>query len=111
MSANPDFSRLLLNHLVDERAKYTPNAVWAEIPKSIGSYEQGFRQVTYSDLANAVNGAAGWLKERFGGRPRFTTIAYFGHWDIHYAVFLLAAVKAGFKVSCTQSETRRLTST
>ena len=89
---------MLLNHHIDEIAKVNPNSVWAEIPRSDQSYDFGFEEVTYLKFANAINGAANWLKEHFGESTDFTTVAYFGPWDIRYILLLLGAVKADYKV-------------
>lgn len=89
----------LLNHIVDGLAQTRPYSVWAEIPKSLNTYDAGFRRVTYRDLANAINGVAWWLSESLGQGTNFETLAYFGPWDIRYVVLPLGAVKAGYKVS------------
>ena len=89
----------LLNHIVDGLANTCPYGVWAEIPKSSTNYDAGFRRVTYRELSNAVNGAAWWLSKSLGQGESFETLAYIGLWDIRYVVLLLAAVKAGYKVS------------
>lgn len=49
----------ILNNIVDYRAKQTPQALYAVFPISAISYNEGYRKVTYEDLANAVNGAEG----------------------------------------------------
>ena len=91
--------RQLLNHMVDGISKARPNAVWAEIPKSVTSYASGYRRITYQNLANAVNGVAWWLYYSLGPGIQFETLAYFGPWDVRYVILLLGAVKAGYKVS------------
>ncbi|TGO22138.1 hypothetical protein BPAE_0180g00030 [Botrytis paeoniae] len=48
----------LLNNIIDGMARTRPNALWAVIPISSTSYSEGFRKVTYTALANAVNGIA-----------------------------------------------------
>ena len=89
----------LLNHMVDDLARLTPSATWAETPISTTSYEPGFRKITYRMLANAVNGVAWWMHQSLGPGHDFETLAYFGPWDIRYVLLLLGAVKAGYKVS------------
>lgn len=92
----------LLNHIVDGLAQACPYGIWAEIPTSSTDYDVGFRRVTYRELSNAVNGAAWWLTDSLGQGENFETLAYIGLWDIRYVVLLLAAVKAGYKVSPEQ---------
>ena len=93
-----EFSKQLLNHMVDDIAKARPSAVWAEIPVSTTSYAPGFRKITYPMFANAINGVAWWMHENLGPGQDFETLAYFGPWDMRYIVLLLGAVKAGYKV-------------
>lgn len=90
----------LLCHVVDERAKASPNAVYAEIPRSLSTYDAGFRKVTYADFANAINGLAHLIQEKLGGPgENFPTLAYMGPNDFRYNALILASVKAGYKVS------------
>ncbi|KIW16413.1 hypothetical protein PV08_06465 [Exophiala spinifera] len=93
--------RQLLNHVVDRRAKDTPDSVYAEYPISTTGYDEGFLQVTYADFANVINGLAWWLHNTIGPGINFETLAYIGPLDIRYNALLLGAVKAGYKVLLT----------
>lgn len=88
----------LLTHVVDGLARHQPNALYAEYPYSPTTYEDGFRKVTYSMLANAVNGLAWLIHDTLGPGDNFPTLAYVGGNDVRYPVLVLAAVKAGYKV-------------
>ena len=55
----------LVPNLVDQRAQTKPETLYAECPVSILSYEEGYREITHADFANAVNGAAWWLSNTF----------------------------------------------
>ena len=88
----------LVPNLVDERARLTPDALYAEYPVSSLTYEEGYRKITYRDFANAVNGAARWLVDTLGLGEDFETLAYIGPNDLRYLAFILGAVKAGYKV-------------
>ncbi|KAF7939402.1 uncharacterized protein EAE97_007482 [Botrytis byssoidea] len=57
-----DKPRLLID-MLDERARVYPDALFGEYPISLINYPQGYRKITYAQLANAVNGAAKWLTE------------------------------------------------
>ena len=92
-------TKQLLNNVVDGMAKERPWATYAEIPKLFDSYREGYRQVTYAALANAVNGVAWLLKDQIGESKNHQTLAYIGPNDIGYVVMILGAVKAGYKVS------------
>ena len=88
----------LLNHVIDQRARDTPQALYAEIPRSATSFEKGFRQVTYSAFANAINGVAWWLSQSLGPGNEFKTLVYLGPNDLRHNILLFGAVKAGYKV-------------
>lgn len=89
----------LVNHMVDDIARVRPTAVWAEMPISTTSYGPGFRKITYSMFANAINGVAWWMHRFLGPGQDFETLAYFGPWDMRHVLLVLGAVKAGYKVS------------
>ncbi len=88
----------LLNNVVDGAAKTTPDLVYAELPRSSVDLSQGFRQVTYHDFANAINGIAWWLRKSVGPSETFETLTYIGPNDLRHNLLLLGAVKAGYKV-------------
>lgn len=95
-------NRRLLPNLVDEIASRKPDLVWAEYPKSLSTYAEGFLAVTYHQFANAVNGTAWWLRHTFGTPNDFPTLAYVGPNDVRYQLLLIGAIKAGFKVGISR---------
>ena len=88
----------LLPTLVDTIALKDPQALWCEFPYSPSNYEDGYRRITYKELSNAVNGTAYWLENTLGRGHNFETLAYIGPNDPRYPIFVLGAVKAGYKV-------------
>lgn len=88
----------LLNNIVDGAARTTPDSVYAELPRSPVDLSQGFRQVTYREFANAINGIAWWLHNSLGPSKAFETLTYIGPNDLRHNVLLLGAVKVGYKV-------------
>lgn len=88
----------LLNNVVDGMAQIRPQTLFAELPTSPTSFEAGYRKVTYRAFANAINGAAWWLTKELGPGKDFEALPYMGWHDIRYAILLLGAVKAGYKV-------------
>lgn len=91
-------SKQLLVHVVDRRARDTPEAIYAEYPISPTSYEDGFQKITFAAFSNAINGVAWWLHDTLGPGSNFETLAYVGVLDFRYNTLLLGAVKAGYKV-------------
>ncbi|KAI4264766.1 MAG: hypothetical protein L6R42_000138 [Xanthoria sp. 1 TBL-2021] len=67
----------LIPTLVDKRAALTPHNVYAEYLVSPQTYDQGYRRILFTNLANAVN-------------------AYIGPNDIRYPAIILGAVKTGY---------------
>ncbi|PVI02245.1 acetyl-CoA synthetase-like protein [Periconia macrospinosa] len=86
----------LLPHIIDNLATFGPNAPFAMYPNSPLTYSDGYRTVTYKELANAVNGLAWWLDANLGPSTTFEVLAYVGPNDVRYFAFMLAAVKAGY---------------
>lgn len=96
----PAYSRKqLLPHIVDGMAASRPQAVYAEYPTNPESYADGFSKLTYGGLANVVNGLAWWLTDNLGPGTSFETLVYFGPNDFRQNALVLAACKAGYKVS------------
>lgn len=88
----------LVPSIVDNLANVTPHALYAEYPISTLSYEEGYRRITYGDLANAVNGVALWLLETLGAGEESEPLAYIGPNDLRYPALILGAAKAGYAV-------------
>ena len=84
--------------IVDGLARDRPDAVFGVWPK-----DSNFYTITYSQLANVVNGLAWWLVGQIGpgkleGENR-EILTYAGPNDMRYTAVLLAAVKTGYGVS------------
>jgi len=104
----PDFSvpqvspsepgKRLLAQTVDDLAASDPGRVWATIPLG-QEISDGFRDVTFRELKNAVDSVAWWLEGKIGRSDRFEVLAYLGMSDVRYAIFFFAAVKCGYVVS------------
>ncbi|KAL4759228.1 putative NRPS-like enzyme [Aspergillus foveolatus] len=85
----------LLPALVDEGARSTPDRLFGIIPKG-PAVSDGFRNVTFRELAYAVDALAWWIHKHIGqpgDGPK--TIAYMGANDIRYCIFLLSCAKTG----------------
>ncbi|PLB51382.1 NRPS-like enzyme [Aspergillus steynii IBT 23096] len=98
MNINDSFdpTEQLLPHIVDHYAAVKPDAVYAEFPQCPTSYDQGYRGITYRELASAINALAWWLVQTIGLGSSFKPLAYIGPNDVRYVALALGAVKAGY---------------
>ena len=81
--------------MIDYYAVDSPDKVYASIPRSQDICE-GFRDVTYKQLANAIDHAAWWLDDQLGEfNSSFETFAYSGKKDLMYPILAVAAAKVG----------------
>ena len=85
-------------------ARIRPHAIYAETPASPTTYDNGWRKITYSALANAINGVAWLLHDKLGRGTKHDTVAYIGPNDIAYIIRILRATKAGYKVCVLSME-------
>jgi hypothetical protein len=103
-----DFRKELLPVALDNLANLEPHRLFALIAHD-ATAERGFWEVTFQDLANAVNHAAWWLENTLG-KPEpgsFPTVTYIGAGDIRYYALLLGSIKVGYKVRNQRSRKRR----
>ncbi|GAB7340920.1 hypothetical protein MBLNU457_7271t1 [Dothideomycetes sp. NU457] len=93
--------RTLLNTVVEERASQTPHKTYAYVPKT-EDIEDGFREMSYHELHNAVMKMAHWLDTKLGKLPQTREsrecIAYIGPNDLRYSFLLLAADRTNRKL-------------
>lgn len=99
LSSTP-YGRRLLPTLIDEVSSQDPDRECFQIPRS-SEPSDGWRVLTWKDVANAVNRCAHRIVEVCGTpeKDSFPTIAYLGPNDVRYIVLMIAAVKAGYAVS------------
>ena len=92
------YGKRLLPSLIDEIAAGEPDKPWVSLPKT-QSLEDGFRDLSYQCLANAINRLAWWLETTMGKSQDHETLAYLGPPDVRYYVVCMVAAKVGYKVS------------
>jgi hypothetical protein len=84
---------------IDQIAAETPDRAWGSIPRS-NNLSDGYRDVTFSEFANAINRLSWFLESHLGqDRPKFKTVAYMGLPDMRYHIMSMAAAKTECKVS------------
>ncbi|KLU92075.1 hypothetical protein MAPG_11022 [Magnaporthiopsis poae ATCC 64411] len=117
MTGKPQFGRRLLPTIVDHMARTEPDKEWLSVPRS-NKASDGWRPITFGQLADAVNRVAAILIARHPQTQsqtngtshinpvprasdeypkRFQTLAYIGPNDARYHIFVLACAKAGCK--------------
>lgn len=94
--------------IIDNHASRHPQKVFASISLDNNDLSQGFRDITYLELRNAVDRAAYWLDEKLGSQQNennsatksssIPTFAFYGTRDLRYSIFVVAAIKCGYKV-------------
>ena len=96
-----NYGRRLLPCLLDDEAQTNPQRVFAALARS-NDLSQGFQDISFHQVANAVNFIAHRLQTIFGSNPDqdFETLTYIGPPDLRYSVVFYAAVKCGYKVIC-----------
>lgn len=97
-SQKPQYGRRLIPHLIDEIAELTPDRVYCSITRST-DVRDGFEDITYMRLANAITRTAWWIRKTLGETKEFETLGYLGPSDLRYIVLTIAAQKAHYKVS------------
>lgn len=101
------FGRRLLSHLIDNRAHHSHERSYASIPVS-SNLEDGFRDISYGQFANAINRCAYWLKEAFGETSTGVVLTYIGTPDLRYQILAMAAAKTGHIVRLVINSSIRL---
>ncbi|KAI0024502.1 hypothetical protein F4780DRAFT_775883 [Xylariomycetidae sp. FL0641] len=96
-STSPAYGKRLLPTTVDEHAASTPGKLFAAIPRT-SNLEDGFRDVSFGDLARGVNALARWIEDRFGRSDTFGTLSYVGIPDLRGVLVWFAAIKCGYKL-------------
>ena len=95
------YGERLVVQVVDELASKTPDRIWATITRSQYDVDEGFRDITARQLADAVNCASWFIHNQFGKSTSFEVIAYLGVSDVRYAIYMFGAIKTGHQVQLT----------
>lgn len=101
VNSSSTFYSQLIPTVIDQIAETEPGATFAAVSISPTGIDAGYQNITYQQLANAINGVAWWLEAELGRGDMTEPLVYFGTGgsDVGYAIVLIAAVKAGFYVS------------
>ena len=97
-STVPNYGRRLLPNLIDQLANSDYSRPFAAIPRS-SEPEDGFIDVSFRQLATAIDRCSWWIEQRLGRSQHFDTVGYLEPGDLRYTILMFAAVKTGYKVS------------
>ncbi|KAI0543404.1 hypothetical protein F4679DRAFT_568949 [Xylaria curta] len=97
-TAEAQFGRRLLPHVVDDHASKKPDQECFSIPRT-SNPEDGWIPITYKAYATAINSLSHSIINQLGhpDRDTFPTLAYIGPNDARYVVLFIAAMKTGYK--------------
>jgi hypothetical protein len=98
----PKGKRTLLQTLLN-RAEDEPGRLYGSFPLT-DNIEDGFRDFTVGELAQAVDVCAWKIKWQYGIGIDYETILYMGVSDFRYTIFTYAAIKCGYKVGGQKSQ-------
>ncbi|KAJ5930540.1 acetyl-CoA synthetase-like protein [Penicillium verhagenii] len=89
----------LMPQIIDATAIATPDVACMFVPRTLGNPRDGWKPVSWAQVASAVNYVAHMLVEQVGTPipGDFPTIAFMGLEDPRYVIFLMGAIKAGYK--------------
>ncbi|KAH7062198.1 hypothetical protein B0J12DRAFT_229495 [Macrophomina phaseolina] len=90
------FADRLITRRVDELAGAQPFRTWVTVPQSNDIHGQ-WRDITFHELALAIDGMARWIEKTIGAGTARETVAYLGTNDVRYTVIVLALIKANRK--------------
>jgi len=108
MSSIPNYGKRLLPIELDKIAQRNPTKLFASIPISYNVID-GFRDVSFLEIANGVNDFAHFLERLYGRSDKFETLTYLGPADLRYVIVVLGAIKCGYKVKLKVFMTHILT--
>ena len=99
------YGERLLPQVLDETASSSPERLYASFPHS-ANIAHGFRDVTFKDMANAVDSFSHFLHKSIGRGVEFETLCFLGVPDLRTAIVCLASWKCGYKVVSAETMKR-----
>ena len=84
--------------ILDDRAASTPDRTYASIARADWRRD-GYQDVSYRQIANAVQKMSWWLDEKLDTVDSIDSLAYMGPNDLRYLFLIMAATKTNRRVS------------
>lgn len=98
----PRASNELLPHILFKLADQHPQLTYSEYPRNPANIVEGYRKITYREVANAVHALAWWIEKNVGKPEKddgSATMVYLGPNDLRYGMLVLGSVMVGYKVN------------
>lgn len=89
----------LLPQVVDYLGQETPQKLFATYHTGSAEYQQGWIDLNFKQLAQAVDWTSWWIEKAVGKSTTCEVLAYMGYNDLRYAIFTIASIKTGHAVS------------
>lgn len=88
----------LMTSIIDDLACSNPQKTFMSIPAG-ESVTDGQRDISYAEMAHAINRCAWWITDTLGKGVNFPTIAtYMSPMDFRHAILIFGSIKAGYQV-------------
>ncbi|KAK8095735.1 AMP-binding enzyme [Apiospora kogelbergensis] len=101
MTSDSSFPPSSCVDLLEAKARDVPDSIYCQLLEPDWR-EKGPRDVTYAQVARAVDALSWWLDEHLGPSKDFAAFVYHGESDFRYALLIMAAQKTQRKVVIPQ---------
>lgn len=92
------YGRRLMTSIIDDLACSNPQKTFMSIPAG-DSVTDGQRDISYADMAQAINRCAWWIVDTLGKGVDFPSIAtYMSPMDFRHVILIFGSIKAGYQV-------------
>ena len=91
------FGKRLFPQVLDHFGNFTPNRLYASLPRLPNDLSEGYRDVSCQEMAQCTNVLAHWIEHQLGRSETVETLCYIGVPDLRGAIVFLAGVKCGYK--------------
>ena len=92
------YGRRLMTSIIDDLAHSSPQKTFMSIPAG-SSVIDGQRDVSFANMAQAINRCAWWIVDTLGKGVNFPCIAtYMYPVDFRHVILILGSIKAGYQV-------------
>lgn len=92
------YGQRLMTSIIDDLARSNPQKTFMSIPAG-DNVTHGQRDISYADMARAINRCAWWIVDTLGKGFDFPSIAtYMYPQDFRHVILIFGSIKAGYQV-------------